>query len=95
MFDGIKTLTSWNGRLKRLPYFMVIVVIFIAVTILGAIFGGTMGKVIAYAGQILLIPSQIKRMHDIGWNPWFLLLSLLPFVGFILAVLLLFVPGKK
>lgn len=95
MFDGIKTLTSWNGRLKRLPYFMVLVFIFIAVTVLGAVFGGKASTVIAYAGQILLIPSQIKRLHDIGWSPWLLLLSLIPFVGFILALLLLFVPGKK
>ena len=95
MFEGVKTITSWNGRLQRMPYLMVLVVIFIAVTVLGAVFGGTMGKVIAYAGQILLIPSQIKRMRDIGWNPWFLLLSLVPFVGLILAILLLLVPGKK
>ena len=95
MFDGVKTLISWDGRLKRLQYLVVLITIVISVTILGAIFGGKMGTIIAFAGQILLIPSQIKRIRDIGWNPWIWLISLIPYVGIILGLLLLFVPGKK
>ena len=95
MFDGVKTITSWQGRLKRWPYFIVLVFVLVAVTVLGAIFGGTAGKASAFLGQLLLIPSQIKRIRDIGWNPWILLLSLVPVLGFVLALLLLFFPGKK
>lgn len=95
MTEGLRTITSWNGRLKRLPYVVVLVAVFIAVAILKMIIGGTLGSVLAFAGQILLIPSQIKRLHDIGWTPWLCVLSFIPVLGFILAVLLIFFPGKK
>ena len=95
MFSGVKTILDWKGRLGRLQFLGVLIVVFIAVTILGAVFSATMGKVIAFLGQLSLIPSQIKRLRDIGWTPWLVILSFVPVVGFILALLLLFVPGKK
>jgi hypothetical protein len=49
---------------------------------------------------VLLIPlrfpcADIPRFRSIGWSPWLALLLLIPFVNFVVQLLLLFTPSKE
>ena len=41
------------------------------------------------------IVTAIKRLRDIGWSPWLVLLFLVPIVNLILGLLLLVMPSKE
>lgn len=41
-----------------------------------------------------LIYLDIPRARSIPWNPWILLLALIPGVGFVLQILLFVLPAK-
>jgi uncharacterized membrane protein YhaH (DUF805 family) len=43
-----------------------------------------------YVGRV--VPA---RLRDAGWNPLLALLCLVPFVGFVMLILLLIVPSKS
>lgn len=51
------------------------------------------------AGMILMIPAgisiNIRRWHDLNKSGWYTLLGLIPLVGYVLPIILLFVPGTK
>jgi len=44
---------------------------------------------------IIRIASSVQRCHDCEWTGWLILLLLVPGVGFIFALLLLFVRGTS
>ena len=49
-----------------------------------------------YFWLAVLVPSMavaIRRLHDTNKSGWFLLIGLIPFVGFIILVVLLATPG--
>jgi uncharacterized membrane protein YhaH (DUF805 family) len=37
----------------------------------------------------------VKRLHDIGWSGWLILLSVVPLAGYIMGPLLMFMPGTR
>jgi len=52
-----------------------------------------------FAINVLLIPLPLffsaKRLHDIGYSAWFLLLYLIPIVHVLLVLALLLAPGNR
>ena len=44
---------------------------------------------------IILVSIGVRRMHDIGWSGWPVILYLVPPIGFLLFLILLFWPGEK
>lgn len=47
------------------------------------------------ATLVVSIILMIKRLHDMDWSGWLVLLMLLPIVNFVLALLLIFKPGTQ
>lgn len=41
------------------------------------------------------IQVSVKRLHDIGWSGWLLLIALIPVVGGIFQLLICLIPGSK
>ncbi|MBX9915564.1 MAG: DUF805 domain-containing protein [Pseudomonadaceae bacterium] len=63
-------------------------------TSLLAIVGGLAAAVVFIAMIVIGIQIGVKRLHDIGWSGWLLLINLIPAVGSVFAIIMLVVPGS-
>ena len=70
-----------SGRSGRLDFFLVWLVSSVLSIILVGIYTG--------------IVNYIRRWHDLGKSGWWTLLMLIPFVGFLVFLYLLFAPGEQ
>ncbi|SQG00694.1 membrane protein [Paucimonas lemoignei] len=94
-----------QGRLGRLRYLAWMLVLMAAsVMVLGActmvmgftlIGGGLLMTVASAAAFVVLIQIGVRRLHDMGWSGWLLLLNVLPYIGTIFFLLMVLIPGNK
>lgn len=88
------------GRMNRLPYLFNYVPL-MGVTVL---LGGRMLGSISLLGQVMLLPGllvlfviwlscQVRRCHDLDWPWWAILVMMLPVLGQLFSLVLLFLPG--
>jgi uncharacterized membrane protein YhaH (DUF805 family) len=90
-----------KGRTNRQKYFLQILIpTFISVfgNALISDAGGEaagFGALLLLTGGILSIFPGTRRLHDINASGWYLLLSLVPLVNFILGLTLLFKKGTE
>ncbi|MEV0889822.1 DUF805 domain-containing protein [Promicromonospora sp. NPDC050262] len=61
--------------------------------VLGSIGSALLG-IVALAAFVPLLAAGVRRLHDTGKSGWFYLLYLVPFVGGIIIVVLLALPGE-
>ena len=47
------------------------------------------------AAMIVGVQISVKRLHDIGWSGWLLLIALVPLVGSIFQIITFVMPGTK
>jgi uncharacterized membrane protein YhaH (DUF805 family) len=93
----LRTLVSPRGRIARATFCAGAVLVLVAFAILYALLerlsrGATLA--LALAGLWALLALSIRRLHDRGKSPAWLLLALVPLVGPLwLAIELAFVPG--
>jgi uncharacterized membrane protein YhaH (DUF805 family) len=59
-----------------------------------AIVGGLVAAVAFIAMIVVGIQIGVKRLHDIGWSGWLLLVNLVPVVGSVFSIIMLVVPGS-
>lgn len=100
-------LFSFSGRRNRKSYFLAVLAI-IALFVLAALVGAagasssSDGSGLIIVMVLLAIPLMImnlavtsQRIRDFGWTGWAVLLGLIPYVGFIFQVAILFIPGTQ
>jgi uncharacterized membrane protein YhaH (DUF805 family) len=90
---------SLAGRLPRLE-FLAAGTVALACSLVVVLVGAKMDAMsLVYLGLTIQILLQTRlavlRCHDIGWSGWFALISFVPIVGLVLAVILIFVPGNR
>lgn len=61
--------------------------------VLGSI-GSSLVAVVALGAFVPLLAAGVRRLHDTGKSGWFYLLCLVPFVGGIVIIVLLALPGE-
>lgn len=105
--EEVGELNIWGieGRLGRMRYiawsmvymFAMLPVLLISILVLNASLwlGGLLIFTAAIAAIVLAIQISVKRLHDIGWSGWLLLLSLIPVVGSIFQLLIFVIPGSQ
>lgn len=89
------------GRVRYLGWSMALSLM--AIPVLGLIFVGAMAvsqvvamllMVVAFIGlMVVSVGFGAKRLHDLGWSAWLLLLNFVPIVGSVFALLMLVLPG--
>jgi uncharacterized membrane protein YhaH (DUF805 family) len=62
--------------------------------VLGSI-GSALIGIIALGTFVPLLAAGVRRLHDTGRSGWFYLLCLVPFVGGIILIVLLVMPGVQ
>ena len=90
---GFQNYANFSGRSNRSEYWwwpLFVVVIYFALNFLGAIVP-LLGIVTSLFGLVTFLPGLAlgaRRMHDIDQSGWYLLLWLLPIIGWFLFLLL-------
>ena len=107
MVNNSVVLGMWDGRVGRMQYIFnylfLIVISTVGLSIAGVLIGvaGNVGVII---GSILVVifgllyflfavSLILRRLHDFGQSGLWLLLYLLPFLGFLMSIILLVVAG--
>ncbi|MES2414430.1 MAG: DUF805 domain-containing protein [Pseudomonadota bacterium] len=79
-----------EGRARRTEYWMYFLVylgIIIVASILDAIIGlGLIGGIAALVHLIPSITVGVRRLHDINKSGWWLLIVLIPLIGWLIAI---------
>lgn len=95
--DVIKQYAVFDGRANRPEYWWFTLINFVISVILDLVFRGSAGQTIGaiYALAVLLpsIGVAIRRLHDTNRTGWWLLVSLIPLVGWIWIIVLLALAG--
>ena len=87
---------AYEGRARRQEYWSFVLVNFIVIVALSILemipgIGFLFGIVSLLYTLVILIPSVtlgIRRLHDIGWSGWWILLGLIPVVGAVALIVL-------
>lgn len=92
---------DFGGRATRTQYWLYVLFYFIVAIVLSVLchFLGRVGSAITNLyGLALLLPSlgiAARRLRDGGFSPWLLLLLLLPFIGWLILLVLYLLPSKN
>lgn len=104
----IEKYADFNGRASKSEYwwfalFSVLVYIGVALLSGGALdemgnMSGTATTMFLLVALALLLPSvavAVRRLHDTDKSGWFYLVALIPYVGWIILLVLLILPAKE
>lgn len=95
-FEVLKKYAVFSGRARRKEYWVFTLVSVVVSIILGIFDGalgfrepGETGPLRAVYSLVVLIPSlavAVRRLHDTGRSGWWILIGLIPCVGFIILI---------
>ena len=91
-------ITKGRARRKEIWGFMLFATLIYFVLLFLVAAGIIPEKVTYFYSAILFLPNlavSIRRLHDLGFSGWWLLAGLIPFVGLLGAIPLLFEEGEK
>jgi uncharacterized membrane protein YhaH (DUF805 family) len=95
--DVIKQYAVFDGRAGRPEYWWFALINFIISLVLDVVIPGTIGQVLGGIYAILvLLPSigvGIRRLHDTNRSGWWLLVGIIPIVGWVWIIVLLALAG--
>jgi uncharacterized membrane protein YhaH (DUF805 family) len=102
--EVLKKYADFNGRARRKEYWMFFlfnIIITIVLVIVDGMLGtsavpGALGLLGALYSLALLVPGiavAVRRLHDTGRSGWWILIGLVPFVGFIVLIVFMVQDG--
>lgn len=102
----IKQYADFDGRARRMEYWMYALIAFIIGLVIGFIEmllgfydnGASFGVLSLLYNLFLLIPGiavSVRRLHDLGKSGWWLLIAFIPIVGLIWLLVLFFTEGES
>lgn len=97
--SGFSNYVKFNGRASRSEfwwfYLFVVIVSFLVNVIIGLTGLPTLISLLVWLGLLLpLLGLYFRRLHDADHTAWWLLISLIPVVGFIVLIVFLATPGS-
>jgi uncharacterized membrane protein YhaH (DUF805 family) len=108
MFEPLRKYATFTGRARRTEYWLFWLFTFVVEMVVGALTGGfsrgieymttmSVGLMLYLAvGLALIIPSlavAVRRLHDTNRSGWWVLIGLLPFLGALVLLVFMVLPG--
>jgi uncharacterized membrane protein YhaH (DUF805 family) len=96
--DVLRKYAVFTGRARRKEYWMFVlfnVIIMFALTFIESLIGSP-GIIAMIYGLAVLVPSiavTIRRFHDTDRSGWWILVSLIPFVGALILIVFMCLEG--
>jgi len=87
--DCLKKYAVFEGRSHRTEYWMFTLVVVVINIVLSFLQGTDLAVLASIFSLAVLIPSiavSVRRLHDINRSGWWLLLSLIPIVGWLILL---------
>lgn len=89
------------GRMRYLAWSMVLMFVclpvFLVCTLITSV-SETLGSILLFTAGVAVMAAMVmicaKRLHDLGWSAWLVLLTLVPLVNTIFSILLMVMPGS-
>ena len=98
----LKNYVGFSGRARRTEYWMFALfnfIVFVVLAILAAVTRSFFFWILYFLYAIaVIVPSLAvtwRRMQDTGRNGWWILLGLIPFVGGIVLLVFMLLPGTQ
>ncbi|MFI9650636.1 DUF805 domain-containing protein [Streptomyces sp. NPDC052040] len=95
--DVLKKYVVFNGRARRQEYWMFALfnlIITIVLTVIDAVAGTAIpGALYSLAVLLPALGVTFRRLHDTGKSGWWILISLIPLVGWIILIVFLATEG--
>jgi uncharacterized membrane protein YhaH (DUF805 family) len=101
----LKSFTDFQGRARRKEYWMFVlfnIIISIILTSIDMLLGFNMeagyGVLTGLYSLFIIIPSlavAVRRLHDTGRSGWWLLIGLIPLVGFIVLIVFFVLDSQE
>ena len=88
----LKKYVDFNGRATRSEYWWFILFCVI-VQVLAACFSSTLANLIALALFLPSLAVAIRRLHDVTKSGWFILIGLIPIIGFLVLIYVYIQPS--
>ena len=98
----LKQYADFSGRARRKEYWMFVlfnILIAVGIAIVEAVLLGlTMGVLSMIYALAVLLPGlavTVRRLHDTGRSGWWVLISLIPFIGVIVLLVFMATDGEQ
>jgi uncharacterized membrane protein YhaH (DUF805 family) len=99
--EVLKKYAVFTGRARRAEYWSFWLVNFVIIVVLSVV-GGFLGRAVGsflvgiYSLAVLVphLAVAVRRLHDTGKSGWWVLILLVPFVGWIALLILLVLEGQ-
>lgn len=99
-------LFSFSGRRNRKSYILASLLVFAIIILVWCVIGAMAYASNSYTGFIVgglvSIPAAVagwalgsQRCRDFGWTGWAMLITLIPYVGWLFAIAIMFIPGNQ
>lgn len=103
--EVLRKYATFDGRAHRTEFWMFVlvnIIVSIGLNIVDAIIGtdgalgaGLLSSIYALAILIPTLAVAVRRLHDIGRSGWWLLIALIPIVGFIILIVWYATKGER
>ena len=86
---------DFNGREGRKVFLLFLLNQFIINSILASISGGFLSMIFSLLILLPFLGLTVRRLHDINFSGWWVLLAFIPIVGFIALIVFGCIPGTE
>lgn len=95
----LKDYTKFDGRAHRTEFWMFSLINFLIMILLAVVeifigTAGTLGTIYALGVLLPNLAVSVRRLHDTGRSGWWLLITLIPLVGFIVFIVFAALDGQ-
>ena len=91
----MKLLFSFKGMIGRGKFIGLTILYMLTVLLIIGLTPESVGMVSALIYLFINLTLGVKRLRDINYSPWLILLYLVPVAGIVLFIMLMFIKGKN